>query len=1033
MPLELLSTRVAVQKGIYQSVLALAGTAAVTGSVLVALGIQKQIALGIAGVAGVTAGVAWKRKGMEGGDAADAYHEATEGEKLYELASTEFEEGNYRVAIGLLDRVIELDGESAIIHNLRGYAWGELGEWENQIRDYSRAMEIGGVEDDLYLSRGLAYYNANSYEDAIEDFSTSIESRPENRFAAFMNRGSAWFCLQKYEVAISDYSTAISMQSDNADLYYNRARAHQEKGNHTEAIEDLSNAVALGGDVVSYLMDRAISWVNLGENLKAIEDYSDVLEYDDQHYDAYWLRGRLKRDMGRLEEAVDDFKKAIEINPEAVDALRDRGFTHGKAGDYELAINDYTTAIEISPEYCGSYYCRAIWKRKNKDIEGALEDLDLSTSIDPEYPNPYQERASIYLEQGKHDQVLTELQRCTAYRDLCTGLLYQFSEAEEIGRNIERLTGNENTEELREEFSTIVDKVIGELEIWVSLGDLLCRYALSQDQFNKTAALVHLRILRSSGDVDTAISKGVEYKKLFGLGGTLSYLLGIGGLQAGIRFLEDELLENPQDGELCFRLGHLYLQAENDTKAIEMMTRAIELGIHGELLQKAYGNRCNAYLCLGMHQECIADIDMFLAMSHFEPSKEAKAKLFKDRSTCNHMLGDLTGALEDAETTVELARNEVNLNNLGNMQQEAGLLDEAITSFTEAIALAPQDAFILTNRANTKNLKGDIEGALNDYTEAIERGDLTALFNRGNLKSNRLKDYDGAIADFTNAINCDSCTDKHYYYYNRAFAKHLKEDLAGTLEDCDLAHGVDPNYIKPIRLKAKTHFQLGELPQAKEWYLKILDRKGEDFYDWNELGTIENNLDNHELAVGCLRQSIKINLGDEQDPSDSDALAKSSYHLSHSFYRLGEYQDAVAVALECEQYCELNAEYLRVLACVYDEMGDSTMALETINRAITLDDSSAEIWYDRGVIRRDIGDLEGALDDFKKAIAINALFTSAYHNIGSIAWCDLGNREMGCSYWKKAADLGDEDSKDLYTKNCVTPGVSDAFPGISDL
>ena len=533
-------------------------------------------------------------------------------------------------------------------------------------------------------------------------------------------------------------------------------------------------------------------------------------------------------------------------------------------------------------------------------------------------------------------------------------------------------------------------------------------------------------------DFSTAIQEDPKHPLSYGL--RAMTMKAVGDITESVRDYRHAIELEPGNAFTHFAISKVYCLGDFASEVIDSITTALRLGLEEQYLREAVVNRSKAYFSLGRYRECLTDIDTFFSLPANGTLSALEANLIATRAECRRQLqDDLQAALSDAKHAVDLDRNSITLNDLGNIQQDLGMIDEAIASFTEAICLAPEDTFIITNRANAKILKGDADGALEDYTLAIESGELTAFYNRGNLRLNQLNDYEGAIKDFTSAISCDDCTEKHWYYYNRAFAKHLKADLAGALEDCDLAHGADPNYIKPIRLKAKTHFQLGELPQAREWYLKILKRNGEDFYDWNELGTIENNLDNHELAVAYLDKSIEINLGDERVPSDTDVLAKSSYYLSHSFYRLGEYQDAVTVAFECEQYCELNGEYVRVLACVYDEMGDSAMALETINRAITLDDSSAEIWYDRGVIRRDSGDLEGAITDFEKALALDPSFTSAYHNIGSIAWRDLGNREMGCSYWKKAADLGDEDSKDLYTKNCVTPGVSDAFPGISDL
>jgi len=1008
---------VAVSTKTLRSALTAAGVAAVTGGILILSGVQQEVSAGVAGIAGIAAGVSKRRKSKMDREVSEKNEESTEGEVLYGLAVTEFEAGNYAKAVKLFSQALELNEESAEIYHLRGYSWGELGQWSEQIEDYSRAIEMGGIDDDLYFSRGVAYFNADLYENAISDFTNSLESRPENTTGALINRGSAFFCLHKYKEARMDFTSAIDLDADNSDAYFNRARAYQEEGDIQNAISDFDSAIRIDPQNIDYIIDRGIAWEQLGEKEKAIRDFANAISITPDSYRAHLLRGKTEREIGRLENAIRDFTKAIEIEPTAIEAIKERGFTNGKAGNSELAINDYTTAIDLEPQNAVLYYCRSLWKREVLDLEGALRDLNYSTELDPEYPNPYHERARIKIEEGEYQKALDEICRNEYYHNLIARVTKSLNEAENIGIRIEECSKDEDNTGQRVRFSEIMDEICSDLVLDRVVADLVFWHALNQNPSNKSVAVANLKVLAMTSSVDVAISRCIEFTRIMGIDAILNYLERLGGNQAAITYLEGLRQDNPEDAELCFRLGQMYLTAENDIKAIELMTESIGLGIEGELLQKAYATRCNAYLCLQRYHECIADIDNFFAMSSFEPSDSFAARLLNDRSTCKKKLGDFEGALQDAEQTIALERNEIYLNNLGNIQQDIGLLDEAICSFSEAYNIAPKTSFILTNRANAKSLSGDLEGALNDYTKAIEQGDLTAFYNRANLHLNQLKDYVAAIEDFTSAIDCDTCGDKHHCYYNRAYTKFLTGDLEGAIQDCDLALGIDSEYFRPIRLKAKTCYQLGDLYHARESYLRLVELGDANLIDYQELGSIENKLESFDSATRYLRHSNQVNMRQTGDPSDLEIYSKSSYYLAHSLWRLGNYQEAISVTEKCEQYCELNAEFLRLTACILDEMGNSEKAIETINRALALDDSIPEIWYDRGVIRRDSDDFEGAIADFKQAFALDSSFTSACHNIGSI-YMHTGNMTQACHYWKMASDLGDQDSKRLVDEYC---------------
>jgi len=265
-------------------------------------------------------------------------------------------------------------------------------------------------------------------------------------------------------------------------------------------------------------------------------------------------------------------------------------------------------------------------------------------------------------------------------------------------------------------------------------------------------------------------------------------------------------------------------------------------------------------------------------------------------------------------------------------------------------------------------------------------------------------------------------------YFNSALKKWNAGDHHGSMADCEMALRINPNHSQSIRLRGVLLYSLGELTDARVAYLETIELEDSCLYDFFDLGKIENKLGMHESAAIHLGKAIKINLqmrADQAESFDWSIFRQSSYYLANSFFNLEEYECGILAftkwydmhdgSEDIGPFCE--AEFLRLAACLYDGSGDKERATEVINRALDLDQSSAEIWYDRGVIKRDSGDLDGAVDDFKKAFDLNPAFGMAVHNIGSICF-DRGEQEEACRYWSIGADLGHLNSRTARDQYC---------------
>jgi tetratricopeptide (TPR) repeat protein len=165
------------------------------------------------------------------------------------------------------------------------------------------------------------------------------------------------------------------------------------------------------------------------------------------------------------------------------------------------------------------------------------------------------------------------------------------------------------------------------------------------------------------------------------------------------------------------------------------------------------------------------------------------------------------------------------------------------------------DQVILSGQIKVKT--GDWDGAIADFTKAIELNPKSdfAYVSRGVIKRHK-RDLDGAIADFSKAIQLNPKNSTAYA--QRGHAKVAKGDLDGGIAD----------YSKTIELSPKipvAYLSRGEAKRAKG------DRAGavEDFFNGEMAkGDMDGISGDLEGAIVDYTRAIKLH------PKDADAYFK---------------------------------------------------------------------------------------------------------------------------------------------------------------
>ncbi len=232
-----------------------------------------------------------------------------------------------------------------------------------------------------------------------------------------------------------------------------------------------------------------------------------------------------------------------------------------------------------------------------------------------------------------------------------------------------------------------------------------------------------------------------------------------------------------------------------------------------------------------------------------------------------------------------------------------------------------------------KRKKGDNQGAIEDYTQAIQInqnwgnpsgtyfGLPSAYTIRGNAYDD-LKESQKAIADYNKAIELKS--DYALAYYNRGNA----------------------------------YDDLREYQKAIADYSKAIELNSDYATAYNNRGIVYKNLKDYQKAIADYTKAIEL----------KPDYASAYYNRGNAYDDLREYQKAIADYTKSIRLknIELWVPY-NGRGNVYEELKDYQKAIADYNKAITLKSDYANAYYNRAIVYKIQGETETAINDYQKA------------------------------------------------------------------
>jgi aspartyl protease family protein len=268
--------------------------------------------------------------------------------------------------------------------------------------------------------------------------------------------------------------------------------------------------------------------------------------------------------------------------------------------------------------------------------------------------------------------------------------------------------------------------------------------------------------------------------------------------------------------------------------------------------------------------------------------------------------------------------------------------DQSIAACARVIAgdaeTAANRAAAYKNRGNAYYNKKDYDGAIADYNEAIRLDPSQALTYHVLAYLNRAathyekKDYDRAIADYSQAIKLDP---KHAIAYNRRGLAYLnKRDLDRAFADFNEAMNLNPNLSAAYDNRGLVHARRNDFDLAFADYSEAIRRDPNSAFAYNNRGLINARRYDYAGAVADYGEAIRHN-------HPNLAQVYSNRGLAHK--ALGFTEEAIADFHKAQAINPSDGTSKAQLALISPAAAPAaTLSAETLNAGPTAREAATE-------------------------------------------------------------------------------------------
>ena len=263
------------------------------------------------------------------------------------LAVQHHQAGRLAEAETIYRQVLAAEPEFPDAMYLLGAVAQQVGRHDIAVDLMTRAIERNGQVANWRASLGVSLAFTGKLDAAMDEFTRAITLQP-TLADAHLNLGNTLNLKGLRERAIKCFRKAIELKPDYAEAHFNLANALRETA-VDEAIEEYRKVSRLRPDL-------PVVHVQLGEALhqrrrleEAIESYRRAIRLQPDQTDSHYNLGVVLGETGRREEAIAEYRAAIELNPDFAPAHFNLAVALGETAPIEQVLHEFREVLRIDP------------------------------------------------------------------------------------------------------------------------------------------------------------------------------------------------------------------------------------------------------------------------------------------------------------------------------------------------------------------------------------------------------------------------------------------------------------------------------------------------------------------------------------------------------------------------------------------------------------------------------------------------------------------------------------------------------------
>ncbi len=671
------------------------------------------------------------------------------------------------------------------------------------------------------------------------------------------------------------------------------------------------------------------------------------------------------------------------------------------------ALGDFLSEVKkkiLPPLTAKTHFERALEKQKRGDNQGAISSYTEVIRLNPDY-------ASAYYNRGLAKRTLEDYKGAIADYNKVIHLKPNYAEAY-MGRGLSKYELSDKQESISDYNEAIRLKPDND---WAYMSRGIAKFALGDKQ-------------EAIADYDKAISLRPDYAYYY------------------------------------FNRGIAKRALEDYKGAIIDYNEAISLN---SSYAEAYNNRGLVNYELGSKQAAFSDYDKAISInSNFAEAYNNRGLVnYELRTTAFFAIVDYDKAISINPNYAEAYKNrgDANFSYAETSKREGDNIEalykqKAINDYNSAISLNPKYAEAYKKRGDVKSALGIDQGAIADYDKAINLNPeyAEAYVSRGNVKS-KLRDKQGAIAEYDKAISINP--EYAGAYICRGIERYEVGDKEGAIADYDKAISINPNYAEAYVCRGLYYQEFDDHTKAAidfrnasklYWATgNFVDSLEASYLHHKEQGNVLGTLFYSLLKVASLNIGVTIvtcivitiflaSIPSMKQANDFER-AKSLLNNGLAYYSQKDTKGKEAIKEAIDYYNEgikIKPDYAEIYnnrGNAKRSLGDIQGAINDYDKAISLksDYETYYFYYNRGLAKSDLNDWQGAISDYNEAILLNPNLSLAYNNRGN-AKSKSGDKKRSITDYNEAIRLNPDYAEPYYSRGNVKKDLGDKQGALAD-